>query len=104
MATAAEVASVRININEPTQDPFNDATVEAWIDDTGSVEAASAAGWRVKAGLYSELVDETEAGTSHKFSDLHKSALAMASAYDKSAAVLYPAATGRTRVRVIERS
>lgn len=102
MAEAADVASVRLNINEPTPDTFTDATIEAWLDTLGSVDAASAAGWRAKAALYVDLVDEKEANTSHSFSDLHKNALAMATSYDKAVAAAGTASSG-VRVRQIER-
>lgn len=106
MATAAEVALVRLNTNEPTQDPYTDAILEALIDELGSVEAASASVWRSKAATFATLVDEQEAGTTHAFSDLHKNALAMASAFDKVRPDdgLDPVVLGSPRVRVIERS
>lgn len=104
MATAAEVAMVRLNINEPTQDPYTDEAIGALVDELGTVQAASAALWRAKAATYATLVDETEAGTSHAFSDMHKNALAMAKAFDANDAVLNPLVPSGPRVRVIERS
>lgn len=103
MATVDEVASVRLNINEPTQSPFTDLFVAALIDDLGSIEAASASAWRAKAASYANLVNETEAGTSHAFSDLHKNALAMAAAFDSTNVSLNPTVLSGPRVRKIER-
>ncbi len=82
MASAAEISVVRVQINEPDNvTPYTDAEIRALID-AGDTDSATATVWRRKAATYAELVDTTEAGASHKFSDLHKNALMMAAQYD----------------------
>ena len=81
MADASELAQVRINTNTTDLAPFEDAYVNGLIDAVG-VDGASAAIWRAIAATYSTKVDVTEAGASHKFSDLFKNAVAMAAKYD----------------------
>jgi hypothetical protein len=106
MATAAEILAVRQNINDLTEPyAFTDEAIGIIIDSVGG-DAATASLWRTKAATYSESVDVTEAGASHKFSDLQKNALLMAASWDKVAAgVTTPeeAIAGSPRVRVIER-
>lgn len=80
MATAADVAEVRVNVNEPTEDIYTDVAIGLLID-AGSVASASAAIWREKAGAYAEMADVSEAGASLKISDLYKRALEMAEFY-----------------------
>lgn len=83
MADASDIAVVRANTASPDNvDPFTDEFVSDLIDALG-VAGASAAIWRQKAASYVTMTDVTEAGASHKFTDLHKNALAMAAAYDK---------------------
>lgn len=82
MATAAEISVVRLGTNEPEDtNGFTDDVISTLIDE-GDTDSATASIWRRKAAKYAELVDTTEAGASHKFSDLHKNALAMAAQYD----------------------
>jgi hypothetical protein len=104
MADASDIAAVRLNTNEPDATTFSDEAISALVDELG-VAGASASIWGVKAGSYSELVDVTEAGASHKFSDLHKNALAMQKFWDGQALLLVtPLHSGRPKVRKIERS
>lgn len=103
MADASDIAAVRLNTNEPTDATFSDDAIGVLVDELG-VAGASASIWGVKAGSYSELVDVTEAGASHKFSDLHKNALAMQKHWEGQALLLItPVASGRPKVRQIER-
>lgn len=89
MATADQIAQVRLYVNEPDDvDPYQDVDIAALIDSLGSVEMASSAIWTQKASSYAELVDVTEAGASRKMSDLHKNALAMSRYFaDKDAGI-----------------
>ncbi len=103
MATEAAIAAVRENTNEPTAETFSDERIGDYVDTLGSIEAASAAVWRRKAGIYSELVVVTEAGSTRKLSDLSKSASAMAASWDSkvpgAAAALVPHAKVHRIVR-----
>jgi len=101
VATEEQIAEVRQNTNEPTEETFDDVYVESLID-SGGVEKASAIIWRKKAAKFAELVDVEEAGARHDFSDLQKNALKMAEVFD--AGVVAPITINRTRVKVIERN
>ena len=105
MATAAEISTVRDNVNEPNDATFSDEVIEALID-AGGTDSASAALWRKKAAAFAELVDVSEAGSSRKMSDLYKNALAMASHFDAQAGtepVPGPGPIGHAKVGRIER-
>lgn len=102
MASASDIAQVRINTNESGLDPYTDDIVGDKIDALG-VAGASASIWQEKAGAYAELVDVTEAGASHKFSELHKNALAMFTHWSTQQVSEIPVVSAPI-VRVIERS
>lgn len=102
MATPADIARVRLNTNEPNNvDPYTDAYIGGLIDSSG-VAGASAIIWEQKAASYSTKVDVTEAGASHKFSDLFDNAQKMIQYWrDQEEAEGGPA--GRVKIKVIER-
>lgn len=103
MATAAEITTVRQNVNEPDDSGgYTDAIIGALIDE-GDTDSAAASIWLRKAAEYAELVDTSEAGTSHKFSDLHKNALTMATRFGATDAAATESG-GRARVHKIVRS
>lgn len=105
MATPDDIATVRKNVAEPTQTNWTDAVLGTFIDQFG-VAGASARIWEQKAAEAAELVNVTEAGASHSFSNLHKQALEMSAYFaDQQAIIDFPVTDGtRTRVRQIERS
>ncbi len=103
MATAADIAEVRVNVNEPTEDIYTDAAIGTLID-AGSVVSASAAIWRTKAGAYAEMADVSEAGASLKVSDLYKRALEMVAYYDSLDGEVVPAGLGRGKTHKIVRT
>ena len=104
MAVAGDIATVRLNINEPDGTTFTDAYIGELIDGS-DVAGASAQLWRQKAAIFADLVTTSEAGASHSFSDLQKHALEMAAEYD---AIVIEETTvvpmQRVRVRKIVRS
>lgn len=102
MASASDIAEVRRNTDEPTDATYTDTVIGGYIDSLG-VAGAAAKIWREKAAQYATLVDVTEAGASHKFSDLNKNALAMA-AYWEGLVVPDAAVSGRPKVKKIVRS
>lgn len=103
MASASDIEDVRRNTAEPTEVNYTDEALSDLIDALG-VAGASAEIWGEKAASAASLVDVTEAGASHKFSDLHKNALAMQKHWKGLAdAEVAPATSGRPKVRVIER-
>jgi hypothetical protein len=50
----------------------------------GDLQAATVAGWQIKAAIYSDMVDVAEGNSSRALSDLHKNALAMVKFYSDS--------------------
>lgn len=103
MATAAEVAEVRENTNEQTEETYSDSYVGALVD-AGSVASASAVIWTRKAAAFAELVNTSEAGASRSLSDLHKNALAMATKFEGLAAPAGTVGIGRAKVHQIVRT
>lgn len=103
MADASDISQVRVNVNEAGLDPYTDQIISDKIDALG-VAGASASIWQEKAASFAGLSDVTEAGASHKFSDLYKSALAMFVHWSAQQESEAPAAASRPIVRVIERS
>jgi hypothetical protein len=86
MATAEDIAEVRVNVNEPTEDHYSDDQLSSIIDAYGDLDAASAAIWRLKAGRYADLADVQEGSSRRSLGDLHEQALAMAKTYADTAA------------------
>lgn len=79
MATAAEIAALRLLVNEPDDsNGWSDERLEALIDAGDSTNAIASGIWTAKAATFTTLVDVSESGSSRKLSDLHKQALAMA--------------------------
>ena len=99
MATEAEVLEVRENTNEPSDEWYSDGYLSNLIDAQGVLKA-SASVWGKKASRYADLVDTSEAGASHKFSDLYKNALAMEAKYLAAATPVVVPDTTSTRPRV----
>lgn len=105
MASAADIATVRRNTDEPTDaNGYTDAVIGGYVD-AGDVSSASATIWREKAGKLVQLsgASVTEGGASHKYGDLQKAALAMADHYDAQVASA-GAVEERPTVSVIERT
>ena len=106
MASASDIAQVRLNTNEPDDvDPFTDALVGGLIDTLG-VTGATASIWEAKAAtIAATAVDITEADATHKMSDRFDHASAMVKYWaDKKTTAEQEVTTSRVRVRVIERS
>lgn len=107
MATPEQVAEVRTNTNELTDDDWSEQSLDTIIETAGGVNAASAAIWRKKAAKFAHLVNVSEAGASHSFSDLHRNALDMAKQFDSlaiSAGEVIGVSVGHPRVKVIDRA
>jgi len=105
MASSSEIAEVRKNTSEATQTTWTDAVLGTYIDTFG-VAGASAKVWEQKAAEMAELVNVTEAGASHSFSNAYKQALEMAKYWsDKQFEIdnPVPVGDGRVRVKVIDR-
>jgi hypothetical protein len=103
MASASEIVEVRENVDEPTPETWDDVSIEELVDAHG-VNGASAIIWRRKAAAFAKLVDVSEAGASHNFSELHKNALAMFEHFRGIAGTDSPlGTTGAVRIKVMER-
>jgi hypothetical protein len=106
MATAEEIAYVRRNAALANNDAtWTDAVIGALVDAEGT-DVAIATVWEAKAASYVTAVDVTEAGASHKFSDVYKNAVAMAAYWRKRTDAEAEAEdlSGRVRVQKIVRS
>lgn len=104
MATEAEIAYVRRNVNEPTDTFYTDEIIAELID-AGGTDSAIASIWEEKSASAASSVDVTEAGASHKFSDVYKAYAAQASYWRKKVdADTDPELSARVKVRKIVRS
>lgn len=104
MASTSDIADVRRNVNEPDDETYSDEAIGAMVDADG-IAGASARIWRAKAARYAELVNVSEAGASHSYSDLHKNAINMAKAFDSvESEDEAPPIANRVRVQKIVRS
>lgn len=102
MATAAAIQQVRRLINDPEHDEFSDEDIANLLDGVdGDVNRAVAGAWGIKAGLYSTLVNTSEAGSSRSLGDLYKNALQMQAHYNSLST---SSAISRTRIGRIVRS
>ena len=104
MATDAEIAYVRRNTNELTDATYSDELLAELID-TNGVEATIATVWEEKSASAASAVDVTEAGASHKFSDIYKAYSAQAAYWRKKVdGDADPELSARVKVKKIVRS
>lgn len=78
MATAEEIAALRLLIAEPTQDSFTDAQLNDFLDTYGNQYTAAYEVWTLKSASVAALVDISEGGSSRKMGDLYEQYLSMA--------------------------
>lgn len=98
MATAPQIETLRVYINEPDDsEPYDDVALSDLIDGNGGDVALTASQiWNNKASNYAELVDTQEGSSRRSLGSLHGQALTMAKHYlDMS-----PTSSGQTRRRV----
>ncbi len=81
MATAAQVATLRLYVAEPDETTWTDEQLESIIDGTASLNLAAVEVWDSKAAGAASLVDISEGGSSRKNSDLFKNAQLMRSLF-----------------------
>lgn len=103
MADPSDIVIVRNNTNEPTTTPYTDDYIGGLIDVAG-VTGATVEIWKQKVARYSTSVDVTEAGATHKFSELFDNALKMLAYWEGVAESEIPGTLTGVRVRVIERT
>lgn len=103
VATADQVAQVRLNTDEPTDAaPYTNAVLGAWVDELG-VDGASARIWQQKAASYAKLVNTSEGDARRDLSDLFDHASGMVSTFGAAAATVATAASG-LRIKQIDRT
>ena len=105
MATAEQIAEVRVKIAEPlNSEPWTDEIIEAMIDaSAGSTDAVAKTVWNSKAAQVAHLVDISEGGSSRKMSDMHKNFLNIAKSFETEAG-LPEAAVRSSMTREITRA
>lgn len=102
MATAADILTVRNNTAEPSDSQYTDEDISDLVDSLG-VAGTSADIWRQKAARFAGLVNVSESGASHSYSDLSRSALAMATKWEGLDAAENDSPAGHPRVKSISR-
>lgn len=105
MASASDIELVRRNTNELTQDTYTDTAISTMVDSEG-IAGASAMIWREKAGKFAHMVNASESGASHSYSDLHKNAINMAKEWERlyDEAKIHSSRVDVVRVKKIVRS
>jgi len=87
VADPSDINDVRLNTNEPSDEDYDNTVLSDFIDALG-VAGASAKVWGLKAAKYADLVDVSEAGSSERFDQLWKKALAQEALWTARAAAL----------------
>lgn len=83
MATAEEVAALRLLIAEPDSDKYTDQQLSDILDAAlTDMNKAAYEIWIQKAASAAELVDISEGGSSRKMGDIYEQALAMAKFFE----------------------
>jgi hypothetical protein len=68
----------------PDDTHFSDADIAALLADAdGVLPAAAAQGWQIKAGIYADLVNVSDAGQSRALGELHAHAVQMVALYQR---------------------
>lgn len=102
MASAAEIARLRLLVAEPDATTYTDEDLSTRLDGVqGNQNQAAASIWREKAAQAAGLVDTSEGGSSRKLGDLHEQALGMSAYFSDLDASTGP--TGGTRVHRLRR-
>lgn len=107
MATAEEVAALRLLVAEPDDaPPYSDAVLSARLDAvSGNQDVLAYQIWTEKAAAAANLVDMSEGGSSRKMGDLSEQALTMAETFRKRAlaGTTPPTDSAGTRVKRLTR-
>lgn len=106
MATADEIAALRLLISEPTNaEPYTDAKLGARLDAAdGDADQVAYDIWTEKAARFAQFVDVSEGGSSRKMGDLYEQALSMASVFaDRVTTGTAPPSGLGTRVKRLTR-
>lgn len=102
MAASSDIETVRRQTGvSDTGEPYTDAFIATLIDASG-VTGATVTIWKELRAKYATLVDVTEAGASHKFSDLFKHATEQLGYYEE--VLLLEVGPDTVRVKKVVRS
>lgn len=102
MATAADIARLRLLVGDPSEEEVSDYTLEVTLDAmAGNVNRAASEIWGIRAASFSQLVNTTESGSTRNLGDLYKNAMAMKAHYDSLG--VEGVTRGRTRIGRIVR-
>lgn len=105
MATADQIAKVRLLTAESTTETYSDVTLGARIDSAvGDLNLVSRDIWEEKAASFAELVNTSEAGSSRSNGQLHQQALAMVAHFSGMMTSASDSAGSRTIVSKLRRS
>lgn len=94
MATAEEIAALRLLIAEPTEATYDDAALGVFLDTADNEYAAAYEIWTRKAAASAALVDISEGGSSRKMGDLYEQFLSMAEQMRQRAISVTPVPDG----------
>lgn len=104
MATAEQIASLRLLIAEPDDaEPYTDAALSARLDADANATLTAYNIWTEKAAAWAGLADISEGGSSRKQGDLHEQALNMAKYFKGQIEDGTPVTGGVTRIRRLKR-
>jgi hypothetical protein len=79
MASASDIAALRLLIAEPDETSYTDIALGARLDAAGASQYSVAYDiWLEKAAATAELVDVSEGGSTRKMGDIYEQALGMA--------------------------
>lgn len=105
MATADEIASLRLLIAEDTEERYTDEQLSLRLDGADSPDRVAYQIWSEKAAYYTSLVDTSEGGSSRSNGQLQEKALKMVALFksrlDDAAEV--PTAITGTRLHRLRR-
>lgn len=83
MATADEIANLRLLIAEDTEDRYTDDALGVRIDAAASLDRVAYDIWTEKAAYYTALVDKSEGGSSRSNGALQEKALKMVAMFER---------------------
>lgn len=78
MATAEQIAELRLLIAEPTEANYSDVQLNTWLDQAANEFVVAYEIWTQKAAGAAALVDVSEGGSSRKMGDVYEQYLSMA--------------------------
>lgn len=103
MATAEEIAALRLLIAEPEPDTYSDEVLDARLGTAANEYALAYEIWTEKAASAAGLVDMSEGGSSRKLGDVYEQALGMAEAMRERSQSATSPPTDATRVKRLTR-